>query len=900
MHDEHPADPIFDQPEATETESMEDAFSALLAWDVDLPQPVLSAPAGNQQPPPEPGILPLAEVLAGAEPNAEEGVLDEIPEPDLFLFEDEPAVAEAAAGRAGTDIPEPDEFVFEAAVESAPEPPPAAEPEAETAPAEWTWPRIDADESAAAPAAAQAATQPVTRPATEEPSPSSPWVWPRPAPREDAAATPPAPETETKAQPSAPSPWKWPPRRTARPESGAGTPEAETEQPRRSPAWTWPRPAQGAASSEPAPEASEAPNTQPQWPSPAETEALVTPAATEPAGAMPTEAMPAQVEAAESTPAEVAPGSEQPETDVTGSQPIARDEPAFEEEPVVEGVAASEEVALAAAPSAEAVQEPVAEPAPEAAEDAAGEIAEAAGTSVTVPAEAPRAEAAGDPMVDTAPPIPDAAIREVAIETETPPPADESQVEAAPVEALAEPEQTPVAEETAARTEVVATAPEVAEPKAAEEAEPPAAPALAPALAATELAAHGITTPPEPTAPAQTFLPRRPGESSVWTPSTLKHPAPASPVARTLPRATPAGTIPPAQPGVRSAIPPRVPLTRSVPLQAARDAAEAKPAGRFQHSQVPAPQAQVPAAQIPPPTPAAPPAIGAPQGHDAAALAASAARSAFAERPLSARIAPLTGTRPPEGQTAGTQPPRIAPAPPPAVVAPVAPVEEDRNEPAVPAIPPHPPAGHAVETPAKRQIHPPEAPLEPMTESAITDLIREIDAEVEATPLEVAKPQVQSPQDRRVRTESCIIFALAETRYAFPIGNVLELNTVPRVTAVPQAPVWVRGVANLRGEVISVLDLRSLVGLEEAAEYSPKARILVVRAAGGDQVAALIVDEVRGTAPFSRDTLEQPAGQVSDRVAPLLAGVSEHQDQLLNILDVEKLFQTPEIRGLAG
>lgn len=142
--------------------------------------------------------------------------------------------------------------------------------------------------------------------------------------------------------------------------------------------------------------------------------------------------------------------------------------------------------------------------------------------------------------------------------------------------------------------------------------------------------------------------------------------------------------------------------------------------------------------------------------------------------------------------------------------------------------------------------------------------------------------------------DSCIIFVLHGTRYAIPIRNVLEMDTMPKVTFVPNVPEFVRGVTNVRGEIIAVLDLRSLFGLERW-EFAERGRILIVHTTD-QQIAALAVDEVRGTAALSLDALGAPAGPIHDKVMPVLLGVGEHQNQVLNVLDVDRMFRMQEIQ----
>ncbi|HXK04359.1 MAG TPA: chemotaxis protein CheW [Verrucomicrobiae bacterium] len=142
------------------------------------------------------------------------------------------------------------------------------------------------------------------------------------------------------------------------------------------------------------------------------------------------------------------------------------------------------------------------------------------------------------------------------------------------------------------------------------------------------------------------------------------------------------------------------------------------------------------------------------------------------------------------------------------------------------------------------------------------------------------------------RQDSCIVFLLAGTHYAIPIRHVLELDAMPRITTVPNVPGFVRGVTNLRGEIVVVLDLRVLLGLGPV-ESAERGRILIVQTKD-QQTAALAVDEVRGTAALALAELSRSL--IPDPVMPLLLGIGEHQNHVLNVLDVDKLFGTPEFQ----
>ncbi len=178
-------------------------------------------------------------------------------------------------------------------------------------------------------------------------------------------------------------------------------------------------------------------------------------------------------------------------------------------------------------------------------------------------------------------------------------------------------------------------------------------------------------------------------------------------------------------------------------------------------------------------------------------------------------------------------------------------------------------------------------------------LIAAIDGQVEISPLDpqFLPQRAEAQQDFGGRHHDHIVFTLAGVRYGVGIEQILELDKVPPITPVPGLPEFVRGVANLRGDIIAVLDLRAVVGLAPGGDLRQK-RMLVVRHGQEEANCGLIVDAVEGIAPVALARLHQLTGPLQDQVAPLLSGVYEHEQQLLNILDLDRLFASPELQQL--
>jgi twitching motility protein PilI len=123
-------------------------------------------------------------------------------------------------------------------------------------------------------------------------------------------------------------------------------------------------------------------------------------------------------------------------------------------------------------------------------------------------------------------------------------------------------------------------------------------------------------------------------------------------------------------------------------------------------------------------------------------------------------------------------------------------------------------------------------------------------------------------QPARQDSWSGIGFRLGEHWFVAPMGEVSEVLHEPRFTQVPGVKPWVKGVANLRGRLLPIMDLGGFVGHELSAVRKQR-RVLVVE--HQDVFAGLMVDEVFGLQHFARDSLE-PAETLSGPIAPFITG----------------------------
>lgn len=132
------------------------------------------------------------------------------------------------------------------------------------------------------------------------------------------------------------------------------------------------------------------------------------------------------------------------------------------------------------------------------------------------------------------------------------------------------------------------------------------------------------------------------------------------------------------------------------------------------------------------------------------------------------------------------------------------------------------------------------------------------------------------------------LFSVAGTRFAVDVRSAREVVLFDEITAVPRAPRHLVGVANLRGTVMPIVDLRELLSLPPSRPGRPL-RTLVVR--DGAVQAALVVDAVLGLESFGDvEPADSPTAAGMRGPRPVMAGWIQWAGETLPLLDVPKIL----------
>jgi purine-binding chemotaxis protein CheW len=138
-------------------------------------------------------------------------------------------------------------------------------------------------------------------------------------------------------------------------------------------------------------------------------------------------------------------------------------------------------------------------------------------------------------------------------------------------------------------------------------------------------------------------------------------------------------------------------------------------------------------------------------------------------------------------------------------------------------------------------------------------------------------------------------FRIGRETFGVPINLVHEIVRVPEITAVPDAPDYVEGVINLRGKIVSIVDLRKRFGEREIVPHK-KNRILVAELDG--KMVGLIVDAASEVLKIPPSEVDAPPNIFDENELHYVTGVGKLNGRLIILIDLTKILQRGELRRL--
>ena len=163
--------------------------------------------------------------------------------------------------------------------------------------------------------------------------------------------------------------------------------------------------------------------------------------------------------------------------------------------------------------------------------------------------------------------------------------------------------------------------------------------------------------------------------------------------------------------------------------------------------------------------------------------------------------------------------------------------------------------------------------------------------------MQITRPETTSSTDRNV--QQYLTFMIAGEEYAVSLLKVREIIEYDTVTEVPRTPEWIRGVINLRGSVVPVIDLA--VKLRQAPSVAGKLTCIViteVECEGEATVMGIMADSVRQVIDLNPQDVEPPPTFGTRVKVDYLLGMARSGKKFCLILDTEKVLSTDELLEL--
>jgi len=164
---------------------------------------------------------------------------------------------------------------------------------------------------------------------------------------------------------------------------------------------------------------------------------------------------------------------------------------------------------------------------------------------------------------------------------------------------------------------------------------------------------------------------------------------------------------------------------------------------------------------------------------------------------------------------------------------------------------------------------------------------------------EYALVSKSAPLPASPRAGKYLVFHLGREHFGIRVLKVREIMGLQDITAVPHTPAFVKGVFNLRGKVIPVIDLRRRFQMPEI-EYSPRTCIIVVSLSGADEPVpmGLVVDGVAEVINIAESDIEATPAFGNELDTSYLLGIAKIRGEVRLLLDIDRALNVSQFEAL--
>jgi purine-binding chemotaxis protein CheW len=145
--------------------------------------------------------------------------------------------------------------------------------------------------------------------------------------------------------------------------------------------------------------------------------------------------------------------------------------------------------------------------------------------------------------------------------------------------------------------------------------------------------------------------------------------------------------------------------------------------------------------------------------------------------------------------------------------------------------------------------------------------------------------------------QKMLVFTLDREHFAVDIADAKEVLELSRTTKIPYAPSFIVGAMNLRGEILTVIDIRLLIGLPQVGRLD-ESRVIVTDVTGSP--IGLLADTVQGTLDIPVDKIQIPLLTLEGSAQNHMKGQVQFDDHILVLLNLDRLLNCDDINRLRG
>ncbi len=147
---------------------------------------------------------------------------------------------------------------------------------------------------------------------------------------------------------------------------------------------------------------------------------------------------------------------------------------------------------------------------------------------------------------------------------------------------------------------------------------------------------------------------------------------------------------------------------------------------------------------------------------------------------------------------------------------------------------------------------------------------------------------MEDSQIHEFETKQYIVFSLGEERFGIDSLRITTIDRMKTITRVPKTPEYIKGVINLRGDIIPVMDLRSKFNLPPVEE-TEETRIIILKL---EEISiGVIVDQVLQTIQLGGDAIENASSLINSSVSDYIFGIGKVDGEIVTLLNFEKLVK---------